>query len=237
MWAADWDDCNPSPSRQDFIAAASQQRIGEALLAAFHRVHLLGETVYDDMLRGRLSFPSIAGYKVYAIRHETSHERLLSGGVPAGLTAAGGATLTSASNPSPHQTQATRIGWSTAGATVTYTVPAAQRDATGFEVLSFRVAQTTSAWKPANTNQNFQVELVGGGVTRAVYVGQFDVIPPRYPHPKGYPHTVMTTVRVPLHSFIMNNSGLPLNNVDTIRFRFYSPTTGELYVDDVEFSR
>jgi hypothetical protein len=120
---------------------------------------------------------------------------------------------------------------------VTYTVPAAQVNAGGFEVLSFRVAQTTAATNPANTSQNFQLELVGGGITRAVYVGQFDIIPPRYPHPEGYLHTVMTTVRVPLHSFIMNNSGLTLNNVDTIRFKFFSPTTGDLYVDDVEFSR
>ena len=237
VWAADWDDCNPNPARQDFIAAASQQRIGEAVLAAFHRSQLIGESVYDDMLRGRLVFPSTAGFKIYAIRHEASHTKLLNGGVPAGLTAAGGATLASASNPSPHATTATRMGWSGSGASVTYAVPVGQRDATGLEVLAFRVAQTTSATNPAGTNQNFQIELVGGGVTRAVYVGQFDVILPRYPHPEGAVHTVMTTVRVPLHSFIMNNSGLTLNNVDTIRFKFLYPTTGELYVDDVEFSR
>jgi hypothetical protein len=163
--------------------------------------------------------------------------RLLSGGVPAGLGGAGGATVASATNPSPHQTVVTRVGWSASGATVTYAVPPAQQDASGFEVLSFRVAQTTAPANPAAGNQNFQVELVGGGVTRAVYAGQFDVIPPRYLHPEGLSHTVMTTVRVPLHSFIMNNSGLTLNDVDTIRFRFAFPTTGELYVDDVEFSR
>lgn len=236
VWAADGDDCSP-PSRQDYIAATSQQRIGEAALAAFHRVHLLGETVYDEMLRGRLPFPSTAAYKIYAIRHEGSHSKLLSGGVPAGLAAAGGATIVPASNPVPHQASVTRVGWPAGGATVTYTVPAGQRDATGFEVVSFRVAQTTAAANPAGTNQNFQIELVGGGITRAVYLGQFDVVPPRYPHPEGYTHTVMTTVRVPLHSFIMNNSGLPLNNVDTIRFRFSFPATGDLYVDDVEFSR
>ncbi|HEX9338443.1 MAG TPA: hypothetical protein VF892_21280, partial [Pseudonocardiaceae bacterium] len=223
VWAADWDDCNPNPARQDFILPANQQRIGEAVLAAFHRSALLGEAVYDDMLRGRLVFPSTAGYKVYAERHEANHVKLLSGGVPAGLTAAAGATLASASNPSPHQTLTTQIGWPAGGANVTYTVPMGQRDATGFEVLSFRVAQTTSAANPAGTNQDFQIELVGGGVSRAVYVGQFDVTPPRYPHPKGYVHTVMTTIRVPLHSFIMNNSGLTLNNVDTIRFKFFYP--------------
>jgi hypothetical protein len=236
VWAADGDDCGALP-RQDYIVAANQQRIGEALLAAFHRTHLLGETVYQDVFRGRLVFPSTASYKLYAVRHETSHSRLLSGGVPAGLVAASGATAAAASNPSPHQTSVTQLGWPASGATVTYTVPAGQRDATGFEALSFRVAQTTAAANPAGTNQNVQVELVGGGVTRAVWAGQFDLIPPRYPHPEGSVHTVMTTVRVPLHSFIMNNSGLTLNDVDTVRFRFASPATGDLYVDDVEFSR
>ncbi len=235
-WAIDWDDCNPNPARQDFIAAASQQRIGESVLAAFHRSTMVGHTVYDDMLRGRLVFPSTAGFKVYAERHETSHARLLSGGT-AGLVAAGGATVASATNPSPHETIVTRVGWPGTGASVTFSVPTGQRDATGFEVLAFRVAQTTSATNPSNTNQNFAIELVGGGVTRAFYVGQFDVIPPRYPHPKGQTHTVMTVVRIPLHSFIMNNSGLTLNNVDTVRLKFFNPFTGELNVDDVEFSR
>jgi hypothetical protein len=236
VWAADGDDCG-ALVRQDYIVAANQQRIGEAYLAAFHRAAMLGSTVYEDMLRGTLVFPSTAGYKIYGERHETNHTKLLSGGVPASLVAAGGGTLASVTNPTPHQTTVTQVGWPAAAATVTYTVPAAQVNAGGFEVLSFRVAQTTAATNPANTSQNFQLELVGGGITRAVYVGQFDIIPPRYPHPEGYLHTVMTTVRVPLHSFIMNNSGLTLNNVDTIRFKFFSPTTGDLYVDDVEFSR
>jgi hypothetical protein len=127
------------------------------------------------------------------------------------------------------------VAWTTSAGTVTYTVPAGQRDASSSEVLSFRVAQTAVATGTGNVN--FQIELVGGGITRAVYIGQFDIVPPRYVHPEGNVHTVMTTVRVPLHSFIMNNSGLALNNVDTILLKFFSPSAGEIYVDDVEFSR
>ena len=234
VWAADGDDCG-ALTRADKITAPNQQRLGEAYLAAFHRANLLGEAVYDDMLRNGLIFPSTAAYKIYGERHETNHTRLIDGGVTTGLVTGGGATLATATNPSPHQTNATRLTWSSNSANVTYTVPMGQRDASGFEVLSFRAAQTTAMSGSANVD--FQVELQGGGVTRAFYVGQFDVIPPRYLHPQGYTHTVMTTVRIPLHSFIMNNSGLTLNNVDTIRFKFFWPSTGELYVDDVEFSR
>ena len=47
----------------------------------------------------------------------------------------------------------------------------------------------------------------------------------------------MTTVRIPLHSFILNNSDVALDNIDTVEFIFLNPTEGEIYVDDVEFSR
>lgn len=234
VWAADGDESDPG--RQDYIAAATQQKIGEAWLAAFARLHLKNETVYADMLRGRLVFPSFAGFKLYPIHHENQHSRLVSGNA-ASFAGSGAIALASVNNPAPHQTQAVRVGWTAGTATATHTVPLAQRDTTGYEVLSFRVAQTTSASNPAIGTQDFRVELVGGGITKGTAVAKFDVIPRPYPHPDGFTHTVMTTVRVPLHTFIMNNSGLTLNNVDTVRFIFNSPTSGEVYVDDVEFSR
>ena len=52
-----------------------------------------------------------------------------------------------------------------------------------------------------------------------------------------FDEALMTTIRVPLHSFIMNNSGVTLNNIDTVRIKFNALTQGEVYVDDIEFSR
>jgi hypothetical protein len=138
--------------------------------------------------------------------------------------------------PFEHDTQAIRLGWTAGTAQVTYTVPVAQRDVSGFEVLSFRVAQTNSADNPVSGDQDFQVELAGGGRTKATYAGNFGRIPKPYDR-GGWSQNVMFTVRIPLHSFIMNNAGVTLNNVDTVRFRFTSPVKGEIYVDDVEFSR
>ena len=117
-----------------------------------------------------------------------------------------------------------------------YTVPAGQQDASSFEVLSFRVAQTNSTDNPASGGQDFKVELVGGGKTKATYASKFDPIPKPY-NRQGSDHNVMTTVRIPLHTFIMNKSGVTLENIDTIRFRFSNPSKGEIYVDDIEFSR
>jgi hypothetical protein len=130
---------------------------------------------------------------------------------------------------------AVRVGWSASSATYTYTLPAT--DVTTFEVLSFRVAQTNaSPPNPAAAGQEFQVQLQSGATVRATYTGQFDPIPKPYQR-VGSIHNVMSTVRIPLHSFIMNNSGLALNSIDSIVFRFTNPATGEVYVDDVEFSR
>jgi hypothetical protein len=233
VWASHGDD---SPAtRDDYILAVDQQRLGEAYLAGFTRAHLLGESVYEDMLRGRLVFPSTGGFKIYPLRHEKSHTRHESG---TGSPASSGVTVTSVSGPSVHVTQALQVTWTSTGGELSYPLPPAQRDASSFEVLSFRVTQTNSALNPPTGPQDFTVELRGGGVTRAFFSRRFGTIPKPYNHP--YPslnHTVMTTVRIPLHSFILNRSGLTLEDVDTIRFRFSNPSTGEIYVDDIEFSR
>ena len=232
VWAADGDD--GAAGRDDFIPAADQQRLGEAYLLAFTRIHLKNETVYEDMLRGRLTFPSTAGFKIFPMRHEKSHLKV-ENGVGGGAGASSGATVASVGPVfSVHRTQAIQVGWPSSSAQVTYSIPAT--DASPFHALSFRVAQTNSATNPASGNQNFMIELVGGGFTKATFVGNFGPIPKPYNH-SGTFQNVMTTIRIPLQSFIMNNAGVTLNNIDTIRIRFLGPTQGEIYVDDIEFSR
>jgi hypothetical protein len=239
VWAGEFDDYadgNPTFAvRNDFIAAADQQRLGESYVAAFVRTHLLNEVIYEDMFRGGLTFPSTAGFKIYGSRHETQHAKL-DAGSGGSLVALGGGVKATVMNPSVHLTQALQLGWPSNAAIFNWSVPLAQQDTTAFEVISFRVAQTSSASNPMSGNQDFMVELVGGGQTRATYVGQFDAVPKPYSRP-DLVHNVMTTVRVPLHSFIMNNSQVTLNAIDTVRIRFGIPTTGEIYVDDLEFSR
>ena len=240
VWAGHSDD-SWDPLRDDKIEAADQQRIGEAYLAAFARIHLNNEIVYEDMLRGRLVFPSTAGFKIYHMRHEKNHRKRENGSNSG--TSAGGIAVVPESGPSVHVTQALRTTWNSNNATLTYNIPAGQSDVSAYEVLSFRAAQTTSALNPASGSQDVLVELIGGGKTKAVFSSNFDLIPKPYKHPVDYAHNapyyqyVMTTVRIPLHSFIMNKSDVPLNNIDTVRFNFSNPSNGEIYVDDIEFSR
>jgi hypothetical protein len=236
VWAADGDD--GAAGRDDFIPAADQQRLGEAFLAAFARVHVKNESVYEDLLRGKLKFPSFAGRKVFPIRHEKVN-RKLENGSGAGASAAAPATATTVASPSVHQTQALRVSWSGGSGTVTYTLSGAQRDASTFEVLSFRVAQTNAMTNPA-ADQDFMVELAGGGHTKATFSSRFGRVPRPYNHVGWCTpplQNVMTTIRIPLHSFIMNNAGVTLDNLDTVRILFSNPGQGEMYVDDLEFSR
>ncbi len=236
VWATDGDDGNAM--RADYIPAVDQQRLGEAWIGAFTRVHLNGEIAYEDMLRGKLRFPSFAGRKIYPERHEKNFSVLENGGNSG--VAAGTATVMAIASPPRHQTAAIKVGWTSLTATLTYTVPMAQRDVTGFEVLSFRVAQTNAMTNPMGS-QEFSVELVGGGHAMATYTGYYGQIPRPYHHISNgcgtLDEALMTTLRVPLHSFIMNNSGVTLNNIDTVRFRFNAISQGEVYVDDIEFSR
>ncbi len=244
VWAADGEDSRAVFPRDDFIAAADQQRLGESYLIAFALIHLKNEAVYEDMLRGRLTFPSTAGFKIFPMRHEKVHAKLENGTSGLATPSAGSTVVAVGPSFSVHQTRALQMGWSASGNDVTYTVPVGQRDASSFEVLSFRVAQTNAGTNPASGNQDFQVELIGGGKTKAFFASRFSSIPKPYNHQLRNGASIITvhdnvmmTIRIPLHSFIMNNAGVTLNNIDTIHIKFMNPTTGEIYVDDIEFSR
>ena len=232
VWADDGDDA--SAARPDYINAPQQQKIGEAYLAAFNLIHLKGESVYQDMLRGNLTFPSTAGVKNYPMHHEKIHQKVENGND--NVSSVTGVAKTSLSGPSIHTTQALRASWSSSTATMEYNIPAAQQDVSGFEVLSFRVGMTNSGVNPVSGTQDFRVELISGANTKSTHAANFDQIPVPYDRP-GTNYNVMTTVRIPLHSFIINNSNVDLTNIDTLRFKFTNPAQGEIYVDDIEFSR
>lgn len=237
VWADDGDD-SWTP-RDDYIVKEDQQSIGEAYLAAFTRIHLNNEQVYEDMLRGQLIFPSTAGFKIYHFRHDKNHSKIENGSgsnVTAPVAPVTAVTFSSISGPSVHDSQALQVNWSLNTDQLIYTVPVGQRDTSMFEVLSFRVAQSNSTDNPVSGGQDFKVELMGGGKNKTTWATYFGQIPHPYDR-SGGDHNVMTTVRIPLHSFIMNKSGVKLEDIDTIKFKFSNPVKGDIYVDDIEFSR
>ena len=254
VWADRRDDCESDiyPAR---VPAAEQQRIGEAYIAAFVRSNLLDEEEYEDLLRNNTSFPSVAGYKIYTFRHE-KHHLALDAGTASGITTSDvtaesiGRTL-----PSVHKTPLIKLKWDItipihADKSYSYTFPDSI-DATKYEVLSFRTAWTNNSFN-ANYDQELLISLTGGGEESVIYTSRFNPIPPPYEIPSPDKFPVMTTVRIPLHSFILNNQRVKLDDITQVKFSFYNPALvdtnlpgihfinprqGEIYIDDIEFSR
>jgi hypothetical protein len=276
VWAADEDDCGSS-ERIDFIPAADQQRIGEAYLAAFARAHLLNEDVYEEMFREDLRFPSTAGYKIYTFHHEKEHKKLDNGGArgygkPEDDVIALSHYFQRLTGMAHYATQTMQLIWrvrpfDVLNARYTYSFPRRANldptsvDVSGYEVLSFRAAQTNKQvynvnpitgqeFIPSNV-QEFRVKLISGEQESEVLTGQFNLIPRPY-DVAGDDQTVMTTVRIPLQSFIRNNPSLELDKIEYIEILFSKPhwvdpnlpdtpainsSQGDIYIDDIEFSR
>ena len=109
------------------------------------------------------------------------------------------------------------------------------KDLTKFKVISLRAAQTSCVCNSVAKDQDFDVELSDHekkGKPKSVPISRFGRIPKPY---EDGSLRVMTTVRIPLSAF--ERLGVKLDNVDMLSLKFKGPDQGELYVDDVEFSR
>jgi hypothetical protein len=153
---------------------------------------------------------------------------------------------------SPHQTKGLRLKWNALTGMYQTQIPVGgQRDISAFKFLSFRVSQKVgSASNPINQLQDMHVRLTntGGGNSRALRVGYFGSIP--FPYKPEYgasldwaelPNTkaALKTIRIPLYGWTIKCLNVPivdLTNVESISFEFDSTLTGEIEVDDIEFT-
>ena len=153
---------------------------------------------------------------------------------------------------SPHQSRGLRLKWGSSSARYESAIPlGTQRDLTPYGFLSFRVGQTVgSPANPAGLLQDLYVRLAtaGGGPSRAVRAGFFQTIP--FPYKPEYiatfdanegPNTksALKTVRIPLHAWAVKALTAPivdLANVESIAFEFFASGSGELEIDDIEFT-
>jgi hypothetical protein len=143
---------------------------------------------------------------------------------------------------SPHDTKGMKLRWDNLGDNLVFSIPSAHKDVSGFSVVSFRVAQKVdSPHNPANQAQNLRVALKDSSNNeRAVRVSAFSEIP--FPDHRAK-HTVsksaMKTVRIPLASYTIVYAGQPkvdLKNIVSLSFVFSEKSTGEIDIDDIEFT-
>ncbi|MBD0333337.1 MAG: hypothetical protein ICV66_11850, partial [Chitinophagaceae bacterium] len=141
----------------------------------------------------------------------------------------------------PHDTKGMKLRWDNIGDRLDFSIPAAQQDVSAFAVLSFRITQkTVSASNPANQSQNLRVALKDAANNeRAIRVSAFSEIPYPDPHPFGYTKSAMNTIRIPLTSYTIVCAGqvkVDLQNVVSVSFIFSENATGEIDIDEIEFS-
>jgi hypothetical protein len=142
---------------------------------------------------------------------------------------------------SPHQTAGVKISWTSSAPLYVSQLPVAQKDVSGYDLISFRVTQTyASPQDPAGQSQDLFVRLTDhSGKSRRIRASLFAPIP--YPYVRANDQLIksaLSTVRIPLSSFVVANAGadiVDLHDIDTITFELAAKPTGEIELDQIEF--
>ncbi|MGH7023351.1 MAG: alpha/beta hydrolase family protein [Caulobacteraceae bacterium] len=237
------------------ISLGDHENVAKGYITAFLQAHLQGQDEQLAYLSDGLKPSLVAGLQIHT-SHQVSAGLTVDdfeGGNP-GLNRLGGpvtdASLAALSENalhaldihSPHITKGADIAWtSTAGVYVSQ-VPATDADVSAFTAFSFRVTQKyASPRNPANQPADLFVRLTdGSGRSRAINAGIFTDIP--YPYVRGYADLIksaMKSVRMPLASWAIANLGaqdVDLADVRSVGFEFSIDLTGEIEIDDIEFS-
>jgi hypothetical protein len=259
VWAADdeypdGDDCPQAQPRAHKLSRDQQRRLGEVYISAFTRANLLGDGSFNALMRGEVSFPSLDGMIGFNLYHDVYHIKVEDGLGYVNFSP-GGIFVDSLlyEVPSDKDEMSSNLGLDEAVLRVgwmgsdwvgpSYIEFAGPWNLTTLDVLSFRASWTdVMSWSQAGNPAAYQwlsVELVSGTRSSTVDVASYGGIPKPYPHPQypaDDPFNVMTTVRIPLGAFLLE-SEIDLGHVDFLRLRFAYPAQGEIYLDDVEFSR
>lgn len=244
------------------LAEADQRRILLADANGFFRMALRGEAQWTGMLNGEWRAPSVASSPAKThVQYRSTNRRTVDdfegahtptswqtstiGGANAqtGLPATPvEAQLYPNDNQSPHDSGGLRLGWDTTTDRMEFALPAGQRDVSGFATLSFSVTRVAgSAANPLSDAQNLRVTLAdAGGNERSIRVSAFGSIPVEAAaNTAGNVKSAMTTIRVPLAAYEIVCAGtvpVDLTNVVGVTFGFTEKPTGEIALDNVEFS-
>jgi len=143
---------------------------------------------------------------------------------------------------SPHDSNGMQFRWDNNTDSLVFDIPAGQRNVSNFLAISFRATQKAdSPSNPLNQGQNLRVALKDSANNeRAIRVSPFGSIP--FPDQRSNASLVksaLTTVRIPLKAFSIVCAGLvPVNLTDVVSlsFKFSEVPTGEIAIDDIEFT-
>ncbi len=125
-----------------------------------------------------------------------------------------------------------RFGWAKPKANTTNVLPSADRDVSGYSVLSFRIAQNITA---SNPKENMSVILKdASGAKSSVAVGRWsDALFQPHGTTSGYtPKEILNTVRIPLSAF----TGVDLTQISQVTLKFNKTQPGSVLMTDLAFN-
>jgi hypothetical protein len=250
-----------TPPVPPLMVVADQQKILLAYCNAFCRMHVLGEPQWLGLFAGEWKPPAVSAtgavmafqYRSVVRRTVDEFEGPHAAGdwqtstigdavAQTGLPAAPVETqLYPQDNQSPHDTGGLRLRWDSAGDQLVLDVPAGQRNVTGFSHLSMRLGKVVgSASNPAGP-QNLRVGLRdGGGNERLIRASAFGGVPEvAVANEAANDKSSLTTLRIPLSAYTVVCAGavqVNLGDVTQIKLVFSEIATGELAVDELDFT-
>ena len=133
----------------------------------------------------------------------------------------------------PVTTITLRLEWSASGVANASQIGSGHRAGERYKTLSLRVGQSTEAKNAANRDQDFTLEVSSGSRTAS--------IPSSSLHRLLYPDVifgagkiVMQTLRLPVRQ--LQDLGVEPRDIRAIAFLFDRPSSGVIYVGDVQLS-
>lgn len=247
------------------INADAHEKIAKAYMTAFYRWHLKGEGQWESLFQNEWVPSSVqtadSGKVRLFIQNAHTDAKVVDDfeGVHTATswqTSTIGAAVTdgntlpvdpsenvllSLDTHSPHETSGLLLRWDGASDFLRFVVPAAHKDVTAYEAISFRITQRVGSTSNPSGGQDLYVTLADtGGKSRSVKVSKFGEVPePQARHSSHLTKSAMNSVRIPLHVYtikVVNTDEIDLANVESVTFDFKSKPTGEVEIDSVRFT-
>ena len=250
-----------TPPVPPLMTVADQQKILLAYCNAFCRMHLLGEPQWQGMFTGEWKPPAVgATGAVIALQYRSTVRRTVDdfegphaagdwqtstiGGaaVQTGLPATPVETqLFPQDNQSPHDTGGLRLRWDNNSDQLVFDVPAGQRNVTAFSHLGVRLGMVVSSASNPGGPQNLRIGLRdGSGNERLIRASAFGGVPEiAVANEVANTKSSLSTLRIPLSAYTVVCAGavrVDLTDVVQIKFAFSDIASGELAVDELEFT-
>jgi hypothetical protein len=132
------------------------------------------------------------------------------------------------------ETDGARLSWNFAGDFYQAGFTGTGLNAGSYKYLDVRIGQSDESYNPVGADQNLRIVVQDiNGSSIAFHTAAFSRLP--YPDLNSFTHKmVMQTIRVSLS--LLQEQGVNVNNISTVRFTFDQVNSGTVYFDEIQVS-